>query len=394
MRNRMHTTKTRDNCMPENSQFQHIDRLAFLNQEGTLSDKLTRAHKQIQETLPFIARISLALYDKDTKVLKTFLHSSNDDDPLSHYETLIDNAPSLKEILNKGHPRVINTLPKKHHKNAAEHTQRISKQGYNASYTIPMYDNGTFIGFVFFNSYECEVFTEHHLHEIDLYAHLIALMVINELTTIHTLTAVVKTSGNLTHYRDPETGSHLDRMSRYTRLIAKEISGKHKLNDDYIEHVFMFSPLHDIGKIAIPDNILLKPGKLDEDEMAIMKSHTLKGRQIIDHMLENFGLENIDNTNILRNIATFHHEAVNGTGYPIGKMGEEIPLEARIVAVADIFDALTSHRPYKEAWSNKDAFDLLTTLAGETLDEDCVNALLTNEAEIVEIQKRFKEKTL
>ena len=156
----------------------------------------------------------------------------------------------------------------------------------------------------------------------------------------------------------------------------------------------MFAPLHDIGKIAIPDNILLKKDSLDEYEQKIMRTHTQKGREMIDSMIENFGLDNISNINILRNIAEFHHESVNGTGYPKGKTQHDIPLEARIVAVADVFDALTSSRSYKEAWSNDKAIEMLLTLANEKLDNTCVNALIKHRTEIENIQRLFVENAI
>ena len=149
--------------------------------------------------------------------------------------------------------------------------------------------------------------------------------------------------------------------------------------------------MHDIGKIAIPDNILLKPAELDETERSIMQTHTTKGRQMIDEIIRNFGLDSINQIDILRNIAEFHHEAVNGSGYPHGKTGAAIPLEARIVAVADVFDALTSRRPYKEAWSNDEAFATLQQLAGEKLDRECVEALIHNRDLVEQIQRQFRE---
>lgn len=378
------------NMSNDSSSYSHQDALSFLNRSGSLREKLIAAHNGVQKNLPFVARIAIALYDPETKILKTYLHSSGDDNPLEHYQTLIDNAPSLKEILKRGQPRVINNMLTFEESNK-EHYKRLGRQGYAASYTLPLFNNGIFFGFLFFNSYETDVFSEKHLEELDLHGHLIALMVINELNTVQTLSAALKTTGHITHQRDPETGSHLDRMSRYSRLIARALAGKYELNDDYIEHVFMFSPLHDIGKIAIPDNILLKPGKLDDAEMAIMKTHTQKGKEIIDDLLLNFGLENIGHADVLRNIAICHHEMVNGQGYPYGKKGDDIPLEARIVAVADIFDALTSRRPYKDAWSNDEAFAALRQMAGEKLDSDCVEALLSHREEAEEIQRQFKE---
>lgn len=369
---------------------EHQDALKALNEHIPLQDKLVATHGSVSEIFPFIVRIAIAIYDPETSILKTYIHSSGDDNPLDNYQTLLDDAPSLKEILKKGLPRVANNLLTFEDGNH-EHTRRIGRQGYAASYTLPMFNNGTFFGFIFFNSDRKDVFTENVLRQIDVYGHLISLMVLNELTSIRTLNAAIKTTGSITHIRDPETGSHLDRMSRYSRLIASELADKYNLDDSYIEHIFMFAPLHDIGKIGIPDNILLKPGRLDDAEIETMKTHARKGRDMIDDILSNFGLENIEHLDMLRNIAEFHHESVNGKGYPAGKRGDQIPLEARIIAVADVFDALTSKRPYKEAWDNQRAIDTLKKMTGASLDKDCVDALLKNMDKVEEIQAYFME---
>ncbi|MDH5632580.1 MAG: HD domain-containing protein [Gammaproteobacteria bacterium] len=370
---------------------EHHDILESLNRRLTLKQKVLAAHESVKQLLPFIARIAITLYDPETRVLKTYLHSSDDNaDPLSNYQALIDEAPSLKAMLDKGLPRVINnmvTLENGKH----EHTRRIGRFGYAASYTLPMFSEGDFVGFIFFNSSKPDVLTEPVLAQLDIFGHMLALMVINEINSIDTLSAAVKTTGRITHQRDPETGSHLDRMSRYSLLIARTLSGKFSLDDDYIQHLFMFAPLHDIGKVVIPDRVLLKPGPLDDEEAVIMRTHSTRGREMIDDMIANFGMENIQHIDLLRNIAHYHHEAVNGTGYPAGLSGSAIPIEARIVAVADVFDALTSERPYKKAWSNEDAVNLLEQLAGEKLDRDCVEALLQNMDEVLRIQSQFSE---
>lgn len=370
--------------------FEHNDTLHVLTQKSTLDEKLIAIHRFLNETFPFIVRIAIAIYDSETKVLKTFLHSSGDDNPLDHYHSVLEKAPSLKSIFEKGKPRVINDLYE-FERGEHEHTKKIKHQGYAASYTMPIYNEGIFIGFLFFNSNKKDVFNESILRQLDLYGHMISLLIINELTSVQTLSAAIKTTGNLSHLRDPETGCHLDRMSRYSRIIANALADKYELNDSYIEHIFMFAPLHDIGKIVIPDNILLKPGPLNEDERSIMQTHAAKGRKMIDDILENFGLVNFEHVDVLRNIAEFHHEAINGTGYPMGIKGDEIPLEARIIAVADVFDALTSARSYKEAWSNEKAIETLKELAGETLDKDCVYALVQSMNQVKKIQKQFLE---
>jgi len=254
-----------------------------------------------------------------------------------------------------------------------------------------MFLNGAFFGFVFFNSHLKNVFTDEVLHDLDLFGHLTSLTVISDVAAIRTLQASVRTAADIVHHRDVDTGAHLDRMANFSRLIAREIAATHQLTDDLIEHIFLFAPLHDIGKIAIPDEILRKPGTLDDAERTIMRSHTAKGREIIDVMLNNFGLDGLEHIDILRNIALYHHEAMNGSGYPKGLRGENIPIEARIVAVADIFDALTSRRSYKNAWSNDDAFATLRRMAGSQIDQECVEALIARRVEIEEIQTRFKE---
>jgi HD-GYP domain-containing protein (c-di-GMP phosphodiesterase class II) len=186
-------------------------------------------------------------------------------------------------------------------------------------------------------------------------------------------------------------GAHLERMSRYARIVAKELAPKYGFDDEYVEHVFLFSPLHDIGKIGIPDSVLLKAGLLDANEREVMKTHSQKGRQLIDNMLRDFGLESFQYLNMLRNIAEHHHETLDGAGYPHRLRGDDIPIESRIVAVADVFDALTSKRPYKEAWNMDDAFQELRKLAGSKLDFDCVEALIKNRAQLEEIRDRFQE---
>jgi HD-GYP domain-containing protein (c-di-GMP phosphodiesterase class II) len=366
------------------------DTLEALNRNLPLRDKLIQTHRVVQKTLPFVARIAVTLYDPKTSLLKTYLHSSGEDDPLSLYHVSLSEAPSLADMLKEGRPRVINNMLT-FESGKREHTRRIGRQGYAASYTMPMFNNGAFVGFIFFNSYERDIFSEPALNYLDVVGHLISLMVLNELTAMRTLAAAVRTTSRFTHARDVETGSHVDRMSRYARLIARELATRHNLDDDYIEHVFMYSPLHDIGKIAIPDRILLKPGRLDAQETEIMRSHARKGREIIDEMLANFGLDAMQHVHILRNIAEHHHEAMNGKGYPAGLEGGDIPLEARIVAVADVFDALTSRRSYKDAWTNDEAFATLQRLAGEQLDAECVEALMRGREEVERIQEQFSE---
>jgi HD-GYP domain-containing protein (c-di-GMP phosphodiesterase class II) len=370
--------------------FGHADPFAALNERAGLKDKLDALRKVVVRRHPFIARIAVALYAAENDEVKTFLYSSDTESPLTHYQAKLSEAASLLEIRQRLRPRVVNDL-ELFEGGQKRHTQAIAQQGYQASYTSPMVCEGVFFGFVFFNATAKDVFDERLLGELDMLAHLIALMVYNERANISTLSATIKSALDMSHERDPETGSHLQRMARYAQLIARGLAERYAFDDQFVEHIFLFSPLHDLGKISIPDRILFKPGKLSADEFAIMKTHAERGRSMVDSLLSNYGLDSLGYVDILRNIALYHHEAVDGSGYPAGLKAGLIPIEARIVAVADIFDALTSRRPYKEAWSNDEAFATLQQMAGEKLDRDCVQALVAQREEVERIQRTYQE---
>jgi len=142
----------------------------------------------------------------------------------------------------------------------------------------------------------------------------------------------------------------------------------------------------------VPDKILLKPGKLDDEERRIMQSHVSKGVEMIERIIGDFSLQQMSDSTVMKNIVQMHHEYIDGSGYPAGRRGEEIPLEARIVTVADIFDALTSQRPYKRSWSIDDACQELQRMvdAGK-LDKDCVAAVRLRIDEIAEVVQRYQD---
>ncbi|WP_246723075.1 HD domain-containing phosphohydrolase [Aliikangiella sp. G2MR2-5] len=368
----------------------HKDIWQGLNKQNSIVEKLRYMHSVMQLHMPYLSRVAVALYDESTDLLKTYAYSSSKASPLTNYQAKLSDCFSLVEIAKSQQPRLVQDLTE-YADSDHQHTQTILNAGYMSSYTLPMFWEGILIGFVFFNAEEKDAFQEAALHELDAIAHMITLVIYNEISSIKTLTATVKSALQLTHSRDPETGFHLERMSRYARLIAKKISDDFQFDDQFIEHIFLFAPLHDLGKLSIPDNILLKKGPLTEDEKSIMQTHSERGKELIDKLLENYGLTGITHVDMLRNIALYHHESMDGKGYPSNLEGESIPIEARIIAVADIFDALTSHRPYKEAWSNKAAFQKLRNLAGIKLDAACVDALLRSEDEILQIQGQYGE---
>ncbi|MBS2034448.1 response regulator [bacterium] len=196
----------------------------------------------------------------------------------------------------------------------------------------------------------------------------------------------------LAESRDDETGTHLERTRQYCRLLATHLkeSGSYPelIDADFVHRIFQASPLHDIGKVAIPDGILKKPGKLTQEEFEIMKTHTLRGAETLASVTQvhphneflKFGLE----------IARSHHEKWDGSGYPDQLMGTQIPLAARIMAVADVYDALTSKRCYKDAMSHQEALEIIQSQSGFHFEPALVDALLAVQARFMEVLQGYR----
>lgn len=369
---------------------EHQDLLNKLNEKLSMSEKIGFLHRVLRQRCDYVHRIGIAVYDPQCGTLQTFAHSTDGENPLGHYQCKLRDAKSLYQISLDGKPRVINDLSI-FRQSRHEHARRLSEHGYRASYTVPIYQNGQLGGFVFFNSRQADVFDEVSLPYLDMIARLVSLLVSLEFKQVQVLQGALKTATCFSGHKDPETGAHLERMARFSRLIANGVAGEYRLDDEFVEAVFWFAPMHDIGKIAIPDEILRKPGRLTESEFAIMKTHASKGREMVESMLRNFGLDDFGYYDLVCNIAECHHENFDGSGYPYGLAGLDIPVEARIIAVADVFDALTSKRPYKEAWSNEQAFEELGKMSGWKLDPKCVQALADSRARIPEIQATFRD---
>ncbi len=191
---------------------------------------------------------------------------------------------------------------------------------------------------------------------------------------------VVQRLGQAAEYRDEETGNHILRMSHSCQIIAREI-GWSERDCDLILNA---SPMHDIGKIGIPDNILLKPGKFEPEEWEIMKTHATIGAKLLEG-------DDSDLMLMAREIALGHHEKWDGSGYPSGLAGEEIPESARIAAICDVFDALTSVRPYKKAWPLEDATQLLVDNKGKHFEPRLVDVFMDNLDDILAIRERYSD---
>ena len=205
--------------------------------------------------------------------------------------------------------------------------------------------------------------------------------------------ALIVTMADMVESRDSDTGAHVLKTAAYVRIIVHGLKRNgyyaEKINEKYMRDVEMSAPLHDVGKINIPDAILNKPGKLTDEEYEIMKTHTIAGKKILESAISS--MEGDNYLKEARNMAAYHHERWDGKGYPEGLHGEVIPLSARIMAVADVFDALSSPRVYKPAFSFEEAINMIKEGAGKQFDPKCVEVFVESIAEVKKVMNKYKD---
>jgi len=209
--------------------------------------------------------------------------------------------------------------------------------------------------------------------------------------SLETREVAIFAMAKLAESRDPETGAHLERVQSYCRTLAQELARadrfRAQIDAEFIRLIHLTSPLHDIGKVGIPDSVLLKAGRLSDREFEIMKTHASLGAQTLDAALRMFpGVRFLE---MARDIAASHHEHFDGSGYPEGLRGDQIPLCGRIVALADVYDALTSKRVYKAAFAHDVAKSMIAAESGKHFDPDVVAAFLRSEDRFIAARERF-----
>ncbi|HKQ49473.1 MAG TPA: HD domain-containing phosphohydrolase [Phycisphaerae bacterium] len=224
----------------------------------------------------------------------------------------------------------------------------------------------------------------------------VRLRAAERILSLETRDVAIFALARLAESRDPETGEHLDRVRMYSRIIAKHFAqradGGEPVDAEFVRLIYLTSPLHDIGKVGIPDSVLLKPGRLSNREFEIMKTHVTIGAETLGAARRQF--PNVRFLQMAQEIALSHHERFDGSGYPSGLRGKRIPLSGRIVALADVYDALTSKRVYKQAFAHEVARGIVLEGSGQHFDPDVVEAFVENEDAFIAVRERFAEHEL
>lgn len=332
---------------------------------------------------PFIPynRIGIAVLSSDHSQIRALSARSDRAVKLGKNYTLDLKQTSLTSIIESGEPRILNDLESYYNlRRNSESTGLMLEEGMYSSVTLPLIVRQECVGVVFFSSEEKNTYNESHITFLRTIAGSLASAFDHSFLNDQLLVSTIQGFAQLVESKDSETGNHIDRMQRYSIMIAEMLYMKkafpNELNEQLIKEIRDFSPLHDIGKVAVPDHILLKPGKLTQEEFSVMKEHAVIGSDILQNMNKQITGQNRDFYKTGIDIVRHHHEKYDGSGYPDRLSGTRIPLPARIVALADVLDALTSKRPYKEAFSMERAKAIVMDGRGSHFDPIIVDIVL------------------
>ncbi|WNJ94472.1 HD domain-containing phosphohydrolase [Vibrio ruber] len=359
--------------------------------QQSLNEQFVEIHEHIREKLPQIARISFALYESFSDHLKTYADSTPDHEILLHYEYPLSQLPGLKACAVEQCDRCINE-PSQSLETDTPHNQWLKQQHFGASLASPIYYNHEFIGFIFINTAEGYCFDDQLCQQLSTHIDTIRQAITREYETIHKILDMTSFILKQNPKHLAQSRDHQERMYHFTKVIARGVSPQYHLDDEQIDHITLFSRLHDIGKLSIPHHLLLKPGGLGVMERQQVIGHIDKGIEIMESVLSRANCLHHACIQTLKEIVSYHHELMDGSGYPFGLKEDDIPVPARIITVANIFDALTTHRPYKQARSVPFALLELEKMVAEgKLDKHCVNALRKNQEFLNDIIRQYPE---
>jgi|GEM_PF-522884 len=292
------------------------------------------------------------------------------------------------------HPHIINDLNDYgKEKDLSEALKLFLAEGVHSIISVPLFFHAKCVGFLFVSTREGTVYSKNQAHNVFQIVNIMKQKLYIEFLMEKTISETCSAFVSLVSEKDNETFQHIKRMSHYSYIIGKKYKETvSPLPVSFLRELLIYAPLHDIGKIGIPDDILHKPGRLSDEERAVMEKHVLIGEKVVKNMDEQF--KSIFNHSLMDRaveIISGHHEKYDGSGYPRGVKAKNIPLAGRIVAAADVFDALTSKRIYKEAMSIEEAIFVMKTQMNGHFDTEIVKCLEESIAEILPVYEELKE---
>ena len=368
------------------------NKLLNYNSFGTLETVLPDLFPLLKTQID-IQRLSIAFVDNETNVVAETVASERKKYLNAGFQIKLADT-TLSSFRTRSEPRIINDLEKHYeqiHQSPA--TRLILKEGYHSSITAPIYSANGLMGFLFVNSTKKDAYNQADADIIRQFTQSVKGILYSSYLTQELIAKTATAFADLVEKKDFETGDHLMRVAGYSKLLAEKLSETdERITPKLIREIFWFAPLHDIGKVGIPKKILLKPARLTSEEYTIMKEHVNMGVAVMKKM--NNTLEQSTSISFLETsirIISEHHEKWNGKGYPGGLKGEEISIPGRIVAVADVFDALISKRVYKPAFSTEKAFGIIEEGLGTHFCPTIGRLFLDNKEEIVRIMNKYKD---
>lgn len=304
---------------------------------------------------------------------------------------------SLKNIIETKKGIITKSLPDELKKRPNSPSLKLlNKEGIKSNMIIALILNDIVFGYLFFSSLEEDNYSQEDLKLGIKIAQEISGILNTTYLTKKMFVSTTNAFANLVEKKDNDTGDHILRMTHYSRIIAEGLIDydipEYNVSQKFVNDITSYAPIHDIGKVGIPDSILKKPGKLTPEERVVMETHADIGGDILKEIEENLTIFNRNFFKMAMEIARGHHEKWDGTGYPKGQAGNEIPLAARIVAIADVFDALSSKRAYKDDFGFEDSVDIINQGAGKHFDPELVKVFNNSLIQIRKIYEKNKPK--
>lgn len=367
------------------------------NQYYVLDDVLDHLFNSIQPIMA-VDRLGVAFIEEDTAIITAEYAIGNY--PVKRLKAgyaVAMESTSLKHLAKNKSGSIEGNLKKKLEERPESLSMRlIVEEGIQSNMIIPLLINDEVYGFLFFSSVHLNAYDEVSMRIGKNISHELSAMINKTFLMKKVFSTMTRTFARLVEEKDQVTGNHVSRMTAYAAILASSLLGGeregYKVKPSFVRDIQNDASIHDIGKVAIPDHILKKPGRYTPDEFEAMKQHTRVGGEILSEMQKQLKHFKTSFYQVAIDIAKYHHERWDGSGYPEGLKGSEIPLAARIVAIADVFDALTSRRPYKEPYSFEEAVKIIKESSGTHFDPILVNEFLKLLPQIKRIYERSEDR--